>query len=229
MLVMTGWQAQPRSSSAWNRCSAVSDRQRLGEQVPRLAVALEPPTAAGDMGIKSDARGPADSAERDHVPGIFGDDECDDEIDLIGAISAQGVNPATNVRAALPETAGADLVRTTGLDPAGLHLHTTDAAGELDDKIEWAVVAIGLADGEAESGGFGHEHHLGPFAFGFSVAEMARVKVRETKGGHFRTRHRVSPFKPRPGRGGTGRQGGGIHFSNIVPENPRKFGDRGHP
>jgi hypothetical protein len=92
------------------------------------------------------------------VPGVGGNDEGGDEIDL-----ASGVGAATVAD-------GAD-IGVGALFAGALDLDAEELSVVLHGKIVGSVFAPGLGDAESELGGAGHEAQFGPLAALFGAAD----------------------------------------------------------
>jgi hypothetical protein len=100
-----------------------------------------------------------DGLDGDDVPGVGGDDEGGDEVDLVGAVGDAVGGDAAAV--GIP----AFLLGAFDLD-------AEEAAEVVDGEVVGSVVSPGAGDAESELGGAGHETEFGPFAACFGVGDV---------------------------------------------------------
>ena len=100
-----------------------------------------------------------DGLDGDDVPGVGGDDEGGDEVDLAGEVgnAVGGDAAAVGVPAFL---AGA------------FDLDAEEVAAVVGGEVVGGIVSPGLGDAEAEFGGAGHETEFGPLAARFGVVDV---------------------------------------------------------
>ena len=108
-------------------------------------------------------------AHRDDVPEVLGDDEGDEEVDLVSGVAGVA-------------SGGFDAVAGIGVALGGFDLHPPELASGVEDEVVAFAVAPGFGDAEAEAGGFGQEGGLGGFAAAFAGDEADGVDFGDLSG-----------------------------------------------
>lgn len=121
------------------------------------------------MGEEGEVAAGGEGADGEDIPGVFGDDVGDEEVDLFGGVADFG--------GAAAEVAGGDVIGAVEIASAGLDLDAPElrgaAAGGVEDEVVGFAVAVGLGDGESEGNGFVEEGDFDQLSIAFSVADGA--------------------------------------------------------
>lgn len=117
-----------------------------GTRLPRISR-----TWRGAVRGEEDVRLAVGRADRKDIPGIRGDDQGGDKVDVAGR-----VGDAIRIKVAF--------VRVTAMEDGAFHLYAEEASAMLGRDIVRGAIAPRLGDAESEFGGTRHETQLGPLA-----------------------------------------------------------------
>ncbi len=126
---------------------------RTRELAPGLAILAEAVDAFFTVSDDFNALDTSEKLDGQDVPGVFGSDVGDEEVDVFG-----GVDLVAG-KAGSPETIAIAAGRVSGLD-----LNAPGAGARVDDEVIVVAVAPGFGDGEAELRGLVQECGFGDLA-----------------------------------------------------------------
>ena len=116
------------------------------QEMPGFTITLPAGALAFDVGIETQALRTRYDVDGEHIPGIFGDDVRDQNVDLVGGVNDFAVT--------IDSVGGLNVIAASANDLGAFELHAPEARAGVENEVVAFAVAPGAGDVEAEAFGF---------------------------------------------------------------------------